>query len=180
MRQFALSAIGRDRPGIVAAVSRVLLAHGINVEDSQMSILRGHFTMTLIVAAGERASSDELRVDLARVGRDLGLEAISLSEVAELPGPGTPQASHIVSVYGADHPGIVHAVSATLAGCDVNISALTTRLVGEDRGEPLYVMIMEVAAPETLDLDGLAQILEPIGLNEGVDVSVRVLEQDAL
>ena len=50
MPHFALSAIGRDRPGIVAAVTGVLLGHGANLEDSQMTILRGHFTMTLVVA----------------------------------------------------------------------------------------------------------------------------------
>ena len=40
MPQLALSAIGRDRPGIVAAATAVLLRHGVNVEDSRMSILR--------------------------------------------------------------------------------------------------------------------------------------------
>ena len=50
MSLFAVSAIGRDRPGIVAAVSRVLLDLEGNVEDSQMSILRGHFAVMLIVA----------------------------------------------------------------------------------------------------------------------------------
>ena len=53
MRHFAVSAIGRDRPGIVAAVSKVLLDHEGNIEDSQMTILRGHFTMTLIVSIGD-------------------------------------------------------------------------------------------------------------------------------
>ena len=55
MEHLALSAIGRDRPGIVAAVTRVLLDHGVNVEDSQMTILRGHFTMTLILGVPDEA-----------------------------------------------------------------------------------------------------------------------------
>src|SRR2546423_4648007 len=46
----ALSAIGRDRPGIVAALTGVLLDHGLNIEDSQATILRGHFSIVLIVA----------------------------------------------------------------------------------------------------------------------------------
>ena len=40
MTHFALTAVGRDRPGIVAAVSRALLDHSVNIEDSQMTILR--------------------------------------------------------------------------------------------------------------------------------------------
>ena len=42
--------IGRDRPGIVGAVTADLLRHALNIEDSQMSILRGHFAVVLILA----------------------------------------------------------------------------------------------------------------------------------
>ena len=37
---FAVTAIGRDRPGIVAAISEALLELKGTIEDSQMSILR--------------------------------------------------------------------------------------------------------------------------------------------
>ncbi len=60
MPHFALSAIGRDRPGIVAAVTAVLLEHGVNVEDSQMAILAGHFSMTLVLALPDNADADAL------------------------------------------------------------------------------------------------------------------------
>ncbi|MFL5868791.1 MAG: ACT domain-containing protein, partial [Thermoleophilaceae bacterium] len=53
MPHLALTAIGRDRPGIVAALSGVLLEHELNVEDSQATILRGHFSIVLVVAAPE-------------------------------------------------------------------------------------------------------------------------------
>ena len=82
MRRFALSAVGRDRPGIVAGVSRVLLEHGINIEDSQMTILRGHFAMTLIVA-GQDPDALALRRDLESAADDLGLDATALQEIAE-------------------------------------------------------------------------------------------------
>ena len=39
MGQFALSVVGRDRPGIVAEVSRVLFELGCNIEDSTCTIL---------------------------------------------------------------------------------------------------------------------------------------------
>ncbi len=52
--------------------------------------------------------------------------------------------SHVITVYGADHPGIVHAVSAALAERGVNITGLETRLAGA-ADSPLYVMIIEVA-----------------------------------
>jgi glycine cleavage system transcriptional repressor len=49
MARFALSVFGRDRPGIVAAVTRVLADAGCNLEDTSTTILRGHFAMMLVV-----------------------------------------------------------------------------------------------------------------------------------
>jgi len=38
-RWFILSAIGRDRPGLVAELARLVLDSDANVEDSRMTIL---------------------------------------------------------------------------------------------------------------------------------------------
>ena len=88
-------------------------------------------------------------------------------------------ASHILSVYGADHPGIVHAVTSALAAREVNITDLTTRLVGGD-GEPLYAMMLEVALPAGLPLEELERSLADVREREGVELTIRALEQDAL
>src|SRR5918992_733661 len=54
MPTLAVSAVGLDRPGIIAAVAERLAAHGANITDSRMAILRGHFALTLIVEGAER------------------------------------------------------------------------------------------------------------------------------
>jgi len=82
MRQFAVSAIGRDRPGLVAGLTRTLLAHRVNIEDSQMSILRGHFSMMLLISAPDALDPAALSSDLAATGDELGLEALSMSEIS--------------------------------------------------------------------------------------------------
>src|SRR4030095_8237684 len=115
-----------------------------NVEDSQMKILRGRFTIMLIVSTADDIDVSRLEADLERVGEELGLDAVALSEGSDGE-PGTEALrSHGVSVYGVDHPGIVHAVTSALADRGVNIVDLTTRLVGGEEGEPLYAMMMEV------------------------------------
>ena len=178
MRHLALSVVGRDRPGIVAAVSERLLAHEVNVEDSQMAILRGHFTMMLIVAAPDEVGLDDLRDELEETGERLGLEAVSLSEVAEI--SDHPEPSHVVTVYGADHLGILHSVASALASRQVSITDLTTRLLGEDEGRPLYVMVMEVAVPPAETGEELDDLLQAVGQAQGVEVTTRPLERDAL
>jgi glycine cleavage system transcriptional repressor len=178
MRHYALTAVGRDRPGIVAGITAVLLAHEVNVEDSQMTILRGHFTMMLIVATGDEVSLQELSADLKVVGEELGLELLTIAAVDELAVEDEPDPSHIVSVYGVDHPGIVHAVSTALAERGITITDLNTRLVGED-DEPLYALMMEVAIPDQAVAE-VTEALEAAGAGQGVEVSVRALEADAL
>jgi glycine cleavage system transcriptional repressor len=178
MRHFALTAVGRDRPGIVAGITAVLLAHDVNVEDSQMTILRGHFTMMLIVAAGEQVDDAALAADLRAVGEELELELLTIGAVDELATADEPEPSHIVSVYGVDHPGIVHAVSSALAERGITITDLTTRLVTES-DEPLYALMMEVAIPA----DAVAEVTDALttaGTEQGVEVTVRRLEADAL
>src|SRR5881296_3758847 len=141
MRHFALSAIGRDRPGIVAAVTEALLAHTLNIEDSHATILRGHFTMMLVVEAPAGADLDALRADLDAVRDRLELEALALGELVELDPAAEAVPSHIVTVYGADHPGIVHAATSALAERGADITDLATKLAGEGEGRPLYALI---------------------------------------
>lgn len=178
-RTFALSAIGADRPGIVAAVTGVLLEQGMNIADSQMTILAGHFAMTLLLVAPDEADEAALRDGLDRVRGELGLEAVTLSEVPPA-AERSADASHIVTVYGVDHPGIVHAVAALLAEREVNITDLTTRLVSGGVAQPLYAMILEVALPADLTDADLSPPLAELGVRQGVEVVLRPLEHDTL
>lgn len=177
MTQLALSAIGRDRPGIVAEVTRALLGHSLNITDSQMAVLGGRFTMMLIVDAPDGTDLDAVHEELARTRETLALDAIALSPLAEAEAGGpAAEPSHIVTVYGVDHPGIVHAVSARLAARAVNVTDLETRLVGED----LYAMVLEVALPADLEPAALAAMLAEVGEEQGVEVTVRPLEADVM
>ena len=180
MRHFALSAVGRDRPGIVAAVTEALLTHEVNIEDSQATILRGHFTMMLVVAAPDAADVDALRSDLDGVRERLELEALALSEVEKLDPCAEAVPSQIVTVYGSDHPGIVHAATGALAALGVDITDLTTQLAGEGQDRPLYALMMEVAPPAGVERSDVESALARVAKEQGVEVTVRPLEQDTL
>lgn len=178
MRHLAVSALGRDRPGIVAAVTEVLLRHDLNVQDSQMTILSGHFTMVLLVAGPDSLDVDALRGELDAVAADLGLVAMAVSEVDDAGGD-YPEPTHIATVYGADHPGIVHAAASAVARQECNITDLNTRLSEGGGAEPLYVVMMEIAAPGNR-VEELRRALEDVGRDEGVQVSLNELEHDEL
>src|SRR5215213_3409176 len=167
MPTLAISAVGLDRPGIIAGVAERLAAHGANVPDSRMAILRGHFSMTLIVEGAER---DALARDLEALRT---LETFSVTEVAEAAANPRSEPTAVVSVHGADHPGILAAVTRTLAEAEVNVCDLQTRLAGD-----LYVMIMDVAVPAGVaDLD---KRLQTVAAEQDVKITLRPVEADVL
>ncbi|MEJ7875872.1 MAG: ACT domain-containing protein [Solirubrobacterales bacterium] len=176
MPEFAVTAIGSDRPGIVAAVTGALLGLGGNVEDSQMSILGGHFAVMLLVEVPAGVGREAVVERLGDVAMEHELEAISVAEVGA--GSATSPPSHVLSVYGADRQGIVHAVSSTLAEAGVNITDLETKLAGSDEA-PVYVMVLEVALGDATPSDVEAALLRAGG-ETGVEVSLRELDAEAL
>jgi glycine cleavage system transcriptional repressor len=179
VRTFAVSGVGVDRPGIIAAVAERLVAHGVNVTDSEMAILRGHFTMMLLVTGPDELNAGTLADELRATGEALGMEALTLREVTDARGA-TTAPSWVVSVHGADHPGILAAVTRGLADAGVNVHDLHTRVVGEADGKPLYVMFMEVAPPPDLAEDDLRALLQAAADAQRVDVSLQPLEPDVL
>ena len=164
MATLAVSAVGLDRPGIIAAVAERLAAHGANVTDSRMAILRGHFAMTLIVEGAER---DALAADLQALPV---LETFSVTEVAEAAANPRSEATHVVAVHGADHPGIVAAVTRAIAGAGANVTDLQTRL-----SRDLYVMVSDVAVPPGAELG-----LDAVAREQDVNITVRPVEPDVL
>ncbi len=178
MPHFAISAVGADRPGIVAAVTGVLVDHGCNLEDTSMSILRGHFAMMLVVAGPEGLEPATLEEALAATaGR---FELVVAVRPIDDSVPDSPQGeAWNVAVYGADRPGIVHQIASMLAEAQVNITDLTTRLIGDDE-HPVYAMILDVTLPPGLGGEELASRLEARATDLGVDCSVHPSEADIL
>lgn len=171
MAQLAVTAVGADRPGIIAKVTGVLLDHGGNLLDSSMTILGGQFAIVLLVEA--EADADTLEGDLAAATADLGL-VVAVRPLGQ--GTDNPPPTHMLSVYGADRPGIVHAVAATLAERSVNVTDLTTRVLEGER--PVYAMVLEVSLPAGVDPHDLAAALRHGDGSEAIEASIHPLDVD--
>jgi len=176
MPHFAVAAVGADRPGIVAAVTGVLVEADCNLEDTSMSILRGHFTMMLVVSGPDGLEPAELERALAAAAGDLVVTVRAIDDDV----PQSPQGDPWnLAVYGADRPGIVHRVSRLLADRGVNIVDLTTRVIGAD-DRPVYAMILDVTLPAELDAAALEEELRGVAAELGVDCSLHPSEADIL
>jgi glycine cleavage system transcriptional repressor len=176
VRTFALSAIGVDRPGIIAAVADRLVGHGVNVTDSQMGILHGFFAMTLVVTAADDVDEEALAADVRAAGEELRLEAVMLRAVPPAPEDPLEDPTHVVNVHGADHPGILAAVTGALAAAGVNVCDLRTRLTPDG----VWAMVIHVAVPAGADAGALDASLQSVAEREGVAVSLHADDADVL
>jgi glycine cleavage system transcriptional repressor len=174
----AVAAVGADRPGIVAAVTRVLLEHGCNLEDTSMTILRGQFAMMLVVDAPAGLEAEALESALAQPASELNLVVV-VRPLEETAGTTPVGDEWTVTVYGSDHPGIVHGVAALLADEGVNIVDLTTRLIGEV-ANPVYAMFLDVTVPAQVDAAVLGHRLQALAAQLGVECSFHRSEVDIL
>lgn len=72
-----ISVLGKDRSGIVAAVSTMLAEKDATIDDINQTILGEIFSMTMLVRLNtEVAGFNEVQEALAKVGEDLGVQVV--------------------------------------------------------------------------------------------------------
>lgn len=172
MSLHAVTILGHDRPGIIAETTDRLALLGLNLEDSTMTLLRGHFAMVLVTAGD--ASTAELEAALAPLGTDGTLAVAVRALPAEAAGGGVGS-SWVLTVHGGDRPGIVSAVVAEVASVGGNITDLSTRLAGG-----LYLLVAEIDLPTAADPGALADSIRTVAATLGVAATLRSMEADDL
>jgi glycine cleavage system transcriptional repressor len=180
----AVTVVGPDRPGIVAEVSAALADLGLNLTDSTMTLLRGHFAMMLVCTSGAssmQVSAADVNAALApltdpghliAVARPLADEPEDWPDEVESV---TRANTYTLIVHGADRLGIVASMTAVLARAGGNITDLTTRLAGS-----LYLLTAEVDLPPGADDAALAAELRSEAERLGVVANLTVVEADML
>lgn len=158
MATFILTVLGDDRPGLVSALSAPIKAHGASWERSQMSRLAGKFAGIVVVSVATNRS-DALVADLTAV-RSQGLQIV-LERTDE---PVERESLRLnLDLLGADRPGIVAEISASLADRDVSIEELSTDVhEAAMSGGMIFEARALLKAPLTTDTDALRSTLEAL------------------
>jgi glycine cleavage system transcriptional repressor len=170
-RSLAVTVLGQDRPGIIADVTGVLAELGGNLEDSSMTLLRGHFAWTLVVSVdADPAAVSEHLAHLT----DEGL-VVSVLPVPEADGVPVGGSAWLLSVHGGDRPGIVSGLTRVVADAGGTITDLTTRL-----GSDLYVLVAEVALPPDVDVAALSTRIDAVAEGLGVRATLHPADSDVL
>lgn len=134
--------------------------------------------MMVMVRLPDTLSAENLVERLTPALAPLGLTVVCRElppQAAErTPEPDLP--TFMLSVYGADHLGIVARVARVIADHGGNIIDVNTRVVGT-ADQPVYIMILEIQMTPGSQPDHLHQALERLKPVLGVDLTFRPLEQ---
>lgn len=166
-----VTAVGEDRPGIVARITEVLVSHGANLEESRMAILGGEFAAIMLITG---------HIDVAGLNKDL--QALEKDGISVTTRETRPVSSDKYNSYalceiflrGADHEGIVHSFSSQLRDKDINIQSVHTEVISAPvTAAPLFCMNATILVPPSLKVEDLRKELEKIADAQGVDIELK-------
>lgn len=136
-----------------------------------MTLLRGHFAMTLVAEIS--VSPQEIKRSLGSLvaeGLSVSVHPVGAEESFQAEGM-----RFLMSVHGADRPGIVSGATAVLARHGGNITDLSTRLA-----HGFYVLTAEVAFPAGVDVAAVSAELAATAELLGVTATLRPADEDTL
>ncbi len=171
--RYIMTAFGKDRPGIVADVTKILYENGCNLEDNTMTLLADEFTLVLLFSS-QRGDVEELLLkECRRLEKDKGISAFirPLEERGELKKRGS--LNYTLHVEGMDQAGIVYKISQFLADNSVNILDLSSKVMAAPgSGTPLYIMDIDIQMPAGMTIDKLEEGLSVVADELHVDISL--------
>jgi len=163
-----LTMIGKDKPGMVAAVTRALVEQGVSLGETSMIRLGGNFTVMMMVsgAASEDSLRDALNPVLQAQGMCLHVDPIEAHLHEHL----VPNIQ--VTVSGADRAGIVAQVTGALAEAGFNILDLESDVAGSNE-DPVY--ILQIAGVTDRPVEQIDSAMDAVR-GQGVSVNVTPVE----
>ena len=172
---FALSAIGHDRPGIVADLAHFIYENGCTLEDSSMSRLGSEFAVLLLLSSTEADAERRLSAGAKRLEWEKRL-TIFMRPLEGEPMRGKPYGvtSYEVQASGLDKAGIVARVARCLADQEANILEMFTEVLpAAESGTPLYRMSISIDVPNRVAEAELRREVEAVAAGLHIEVILK-------
>ena len=166
--------LGPDKRGLVAEVTETIAESNANIVESRMMRLGGEFAMMMMLSlqSEQRDECNQTLESFEAKGMEVFVKETDLSRLDKFKG----FVPYEVSVWGADHEGIIHAVAEYLAEKHIQFEDVETEVTNAPiTGTPLFSMKAEIAAPPTITLHDLREHLDDLSDELGVDISVKLL-----
>jgi len=122
-KHVVISALGPDRPGLVAEVTHYVTERGGNIEDSRMAVLGGEFGVMMLVS-GSPTEIGKIAGEIAGLEKVTGLSILTRETKSAEEHRSVQAIPCVVLCEALDNQGIVRAVSGALHKLGLNIVSL--------------------------------------------------------
>ena len=173
MKKVIISVLGNDRPGIIAAVSRLLYENDSNIENVSQTSLQSEFAGIFIATVPAGMPLPALEDGLADVLDPMGLQVhVKPVEPRHEETNGMIGESFVITTRGPDQKGLVARVTEIIARHQVNIT--NCQAVFKGGADPdSNIMIYEVDIPPATCHQDLFRDLRQKGAELNLQVSIQ-------
>jgi len=162
-RQFVISVMSKDRPGIIADISGAIYDLGGDLADLNQSVLGGYFTMILIAEFEENITPEDIVASFSHIRSETRPEVTvkEMEAALEIEKENLPGETYILTVRAENRKGLVKTVGDFLYNRNINVLDLATT-----RENNQYTMIFQIDLSLVTNMKKLrndAHLLEKTG-----------------
>ncbi|MGQ9645626.1 MAG: phosphoserine phosphatase SerB [Thermodesulfobacteriota bacterium] len=166
---YVVSVIGEDQMGLVSKVTQILFRKGLNIIDIEQTVIHSQFTMVLLVQpVRPRIRLSQLRNELQELAKKRKMN-ITLTPLGEFKGLRLAETKkpYVLTIVGSDRPGVVAAVSSSLAKHRCNIERIKMIARGEFLGMEMWIDLRDA------NFSLLREDLSAVARKTGMDIIVQ-------
>jgi glycine cleavage system transcriptional repressor len=170
-----ISALGPDRPGLVAEVTSFITERGGNIEDSRMAVFGAEFGI-LVLVSGTGDEVAKIAGEARSLEQKTGLAVVTRPTKAPSEHRKATTIPCVVIAEALDHEGFVRAVSMGLHRAGVNIVSLETVAYNAPvTGSPLFRLEAEIDVPREVALAKVREAMAEVAERQNIDIEVKSL-----
>lgn len=169
-----ITALGRDKPGIVDKLSEAVTNCDCNIVDSRMTVLGGEFAVILMVSGKWNQLA---KLEDALQGLRESLELTITSKRTEPGEPAKDLMPYTVEVISIDHPGIVYELAHFFSKRNINIQELnTTRYSAAHTGTPMFALHITANIPADIHVASLRDEFLDFCESQNMDATIEPMK----
>ncbi len=169
-KQLVISVMSKDRPGIIADITGVILDLGGDLADLNQSVLGGYFSMILIAEFDRKITAEDVIAGISHIESENKIEcAIQEMDVAlETEKKNLPSETFIVTAQAINRKGLVKVMGDFFYSRNINVLDL-----GTTRDNEQYTMIFQVDLSQIDSLQKIREELKSLGEKEQLDLVLQ-------
>jgi len=169
-KQLVISVMSKDRSGIIADITGVILNLGGDLADLNQSVLGGYFSMILIAEFDSNVTSEDVLAGISHIESDTKIESniMEMDGTAEAEYVILPKETFIVTAQAFNRKGLVKIMGDFFYKRHINVLDLATK-----REKDQYTMIFQVDLSLIDSLKTLRAELQSMGKKEQLDLVLQ-------